>query len=123
MAELHNWLLSDSQYIVNMVNFIDIIICCSMVDILLFKNMHQKAPSASLNKSDKEFALKLYKDSNSVTFKMQIHSFLHNITYFKYGVAIIQKCWFDFPCPHIDKTKIIELGSIDVSRNHPWINL
>lgn len=74
----------------DMVKFIDTIICCSIpnllsskvidqealsVILLLSKNISYKALLASLNKTNKEFALKLYKNSNSITFKMQIHSF------------------------------------------------
>lgn len=74
-----------------MMNFIDTLICCLMTNILVFKNMYQKAPSTKLNKSDKEFTLKLYKDSNFVAFKMQIHFSLHNVTCFKYGAIISKK--------------------------------
>lgn len=86
MAELGNRLLSDLEYIADMVNFIDSIICCSMGDILASKNMHQEAPLASLNEFNEEFALKLYKNSNFVASKTQ-YSFLHNATYFKYGAS------------------------------------
>lgn len=58
-----------------------------MADILIFKNICQKATSASFNKSDKEFALKLYKNNNFVAFKMQIHSFLHNFKGIKAKIA------------------------------------
>lgn len=86
-----------------------------MIDILVSENIYQEASLASLNESNKEFALKLYKKSNSIASKMQIYSFLHNITYFKYRAVANRKCWFDISCLRINKTRVIELGSIDVS--------
>lgn len=105
-----------------MVNFINIIIYYSMSDILVPKDIYQKALSASLNKSNEEFTLKLYKDSNFVVFKTQIHFFSHNVTCFKYGVAISRKCQFNFLRLRIDKIRVIELKSIDISQNHLQVN-
>lgn len=53
-----------------MMMFIDNIICYFMADVLNFEKTNQKALSASLNKSNKKFALKLYKDSNIVASKI-----------------------------------------------------
>lgn len=80
---------SNPQYATDIVKFINIIICYSIEDVslfeiigqevllanmLLFKNISQKALSASLNKTDKALALKLYKDINAIASKIQIHS-------------------------------------------------
>ena len=63
-----------------------------MSDVPIAVKISEKASSVSLDKTDKEFALKLYKDSNVVTSKTQIYSFLYNTTYFKYGTIMIGKC-------------------------------
>lgn len=34
-----------------------------------------------------------------------------------------KKYWFDFPYSCVEETKIIELSSVNISRNDPWINL
>lgn len=57
-----------------MMNFIDSIIYYSMRNILIFENMRQEVLSASLNKSNEKFALKLYKNSNSIISKIKIYS-------------------------------------------------
>lgn len=62
-----------------------------MANILISKYICQKDLLASLNESDKECILKLYKDNNFVAFKTQIHSSLHNITCFKYIAATSEK--------------------------------
>lgn len=72
-----------------------------------------------LNKTDEDFALKLYKDSNAVDSKTQIYFFLHNATCFKYRVAANRKCWFDFLLPCTDQMRVIELSLIDVSQKNP----
>lgn len=47
-----------------------------MSDITIVEETCQEAPSASLDKTDKEFALKLYKDSNAIyASKTQIQLF------------------------------------------------
>lgn len=123
LAKLRNLLLFDSQYIANLINFIDFIICCSMADLLVSENTHQEAPSVSLSESNKKFALKLNKNSNFVAFKTQIYSFLHNATCFKYRAAASTKWWFNFLHSCIDKTRVTKLGSINISQNDPWVNL
>lgn len=40
-----------------------------LVDVLLSENISHKAPLVSLNKTNKEFALKLYKNINTIVFK------------------------------------------------------
>lgn len=72
LVELRNRLQSDPQYAINMVKLIDNIVCCSIADILSTEKIKQKAPSASLNETDEDFALKLYKDSNAVASKIQM---------------------------------------------------
>lgn len=87
-----------------------------MADILVCENMHPKALSATLNKSDKKFSLlKLYKNSNFIASKTQIYSFLHNATCFKYRVAANKKDWLDFSSFHIDRTRKTEPEFIDIS--------
>lgn len=51
-----------------MIKFINNIIYCVMLDLSMAEKMSQKASSVNLNKTDKEFALKLYKDSNAIIF-------------------------------------------------------
>lgn len=75
-----------------MVKYINNIICCSMIDVPIAEIMSQKAPSVSLDKINKKYALKLYKDSNAIASRTQVHSFLYNITCFKYKIAINRKC-------------------------------
>lgn len=122
LAELRSRLLSDLKYTTDIVNFIDSIIRCLMVDISASKNTCQEVPSTSVNKSDQEFALTLYDDSNFVASKTQIHSFSYYATCFKCRATVNRKCWFDFPRPHINKTRVTELVSINISRNHLWVN-
>lgn len=85
---------------------------------LLIKEIKQEAWLANLNKTDEDFALKLYKDSNAFISKTQIHFSSHNAICFKYGAAVTKKCQLDFPYPYIDQTRVIELGSIDVPQNN-----
>lgn len=58
---------------------------------LLPKYNSHKALSINLDKTDIKFVFKLYKNSNSVASKTQVYYFLHNITYFKYSIAITKK--------------------------------
>lgn len=69
---------------------------------LLTEEIKQEALSVSLNETDKDFALKLYKDSNAIIFKTQIHFSLHNITCFKYGATVTKKSRFNLPRPYIN---------------------
>lgn len=75
-----------------MVKFIDNVICCSMADVPMAEIMSQEAPSVSLDKINKKFVLKLYRDSNAIASRTQVHSFLYNITCFKYETTINRKC-------------------------------
>lgn len=93
-----------------------------MPDILIFEVTYYDVSSTNLNEFDKKFALKLFKESNSVASKIQIYCSLYNTTYFKYRATASRKCWFDFFHLHINKIQVIELTSIDLSRNHPWVN-
>lgn len=68
-----------------------------MTDVSDVEETNHKALLVSLNKIDEEFALKIYKDSNIIASKTQIHSFLHNMTCFKYGIATTRKCRIEFP--------------------------
>lgn len=56
------------------------------------KKTCQKTPSTSLDKANEEFALKLHRNSNAISSRIQVHSFLHNATCFKYGAAMTRKC-------------------------------
>lgn len=91
LSKLYNWLLFNLQYVVDMVKFIDNIICYLMADILDSKETSQKVLSVSLAKTDEEFALKLHKNNNTVASTTQIYFFLHNVTCFKYGAIVIRK--------------------------------
>ena len=62
-----------------------------LTGILLLKNINQKILSSSLCKTNGQFALKLYKDSNVIISKMQVYSSFYNATYFKYKFAISRK--------------------------------
>ena len=66
LAKLRSCLQFDPSYTIDMVRFIDSILYYSMANESLIKNINQKALSEYLNKIDKEFALKLYKDGNVV---------------------------------------------------------
>lgn len=46
----------------NMMKFIDNIVCCLIADILSTKKIKQKALSAGLNKTNQDFPLKFYKN-------------------------------------------------------------
>lgn len=63
-----------------------------MADVSDSEKTSQKASTASLDKTDQEFALKLHKDSNTVASKIQIYFSLHNATCFKFGAAVTRKC-------------------------------
>ncbi len=133
MADLCNCLQSDPQYATDILQFIDTIISYSLADKSLSENIEQevpaadvlspkyinhKAPLASLDKTDTEFALGLYRDSNAIPSKTQVYFSLHNATCFKYRAATNGKYRFDFPHPCIDRTRATGLGSIEISRNH-----
>ncbi len=137
LTDLHSHLQSDLQYATNMLQFIDTIISFSLVDKSLFENIKHEvpvadvlssvnisheAPSTNLDQTDAEFALALYKNSNAIASKTQVHSSLHNATCFKYGAAVSEKCRFNFSCPCIDKTRVMGLSSIEILRKHLWIN-
>lgn len=74
-----------------MIKFVNQKICCLITDILVHEKTSCKALSTSLDKTNKKFALKLYKDNNTIIFKIQIYFFSHNVTCFKYKVAITRK--------------------------------
>lgn len=101
-----------------MVKFIDNIICCSMADVPIAEKTSQETPSASLDKTKEKFVLKLYKNSNAIASRTQVHSSLHNKTSFKYRAAMTGKCQFDFPRLFVEETKMTELGSIDIFWNN-----
>lgn len=122
LSELCNQFLSDSLYTTNMMKFIDNIICYLIVDVLDWKKASRKALSASLDKTNGEFTLKLYKNSNFIAFTIHIYSSSHNATCFQYGAAVIRKCWFDFFYLCIMETKVINPCSIEISSNNLWVN-
>lgn len=66
LAELGSCLLFDLQYAADIVKFIDNIIYYLITDISMTKKISQEALLASLDETDKEFALKLYTNSNAV---------------------------------------------------------
>lgn len=76
-----------------------------MITFLKCDNTNKETRSSSLDKTYKKFALKLYKDSNTIIFKTQIYSSLHNMTCFKYRATITKKCWFEVSHPCIKKSK------------------
>lgn len=49
----------------------------------------KKALSICLDESDKEFALKLYRDLNSIVTKCLLYSSTHNNIYFNYDIPEI----------------------------------
>lgn len=55
--------------------FISNFICYLIAKILSTKKIKQEVLSVALNKIDKDFAFKLYKNSNIITSKTQIYSF------------------------------------------------
>lgn len=61
------------------------------MDMLLLKYIDHKALSTNIEKIDLEFALTLYKDNNTITFKTQVHFSLHNLTCFKYKTTVNKK--------------------------------
>lgn len=62
-----------------------------MANVLEYKKIRQEASSTSLDKTDIKFALKLYKDNNSIASTTQIYLSLHNVTCFKYKIAVTGK--------------------------------
>lgn len=88
------------------------------------KYIGYEAPSVNLDKTNAKFTLALYKDSNIIAFKTQVHFSLSNAIYFEYRATITsRKCGFDFFHSCIDKTRVTELGFIIISGNYQWINL
>lgn len=53
-----------------MMKFIDIIILYSMIDILISKDIYHKTLFVILDKTNRKFALKLYRNSNIITAKI-----------------------------------------------------
>lgn len=62
-----------------------------MVDDSNYEKTSKKAVSRSLDKIDGEFALKSYKDNNSIIYTIYTYLSLYNVTCFKHRVAIIRK--------------------------------
>lgn len=98
-----------------MINIIVSTIYYLIIAILVFENICEKALSASLNKFNKEFPLKLYKENNFVASKTKIYPSLLNATYFIYRAANSGTCCFNFSYLRIDKTRVTELRFINVS--------
>ena len=69
MSKLCNLLFSNLQYYRNIVKLNDNIIYYLIADVLDLKKTSQKVLLASLYKTDKIFALKLYENSNTITSK------------------------------------------------------
>lgn len=97
-----------------MVEFIDIIICHFILEVLLYKMMDKKtlwvnvllsknisyeALLLSLNKTNKKLVLKLNKDNNVIAIKTQVNFFSHNAACFKYCITIDERFLFDFAHP------------------------
>lgn len=75
-----------------------------MANVSIFEDISQKAPSASFNKTNNKYALKLYKNSNIVAFKTQIYSFLHNATCFlNIKPLSVENIGLIFPIPTLTK--------------------
>lgn len=117
LTNLRHRLLSDPEYANRMVEFIDRIIKCSIVQGEATQP-NPDAPSAYMDETDTEFAQRLADDSNTVAAKRQMHSISHNATCFKYGAAGTGKCRFKFPHPLINLERE-EKAFVDLCRPAP----
>lgn len=106
-----------------MVKFIDIICCYLIADILEAEKISEKGPSTTLDEINEEFILKLYRDSNTITFRTLVYFSSYNTTCFKYRANLTTKYWFDYSDLYVKETNIIKLGQIDIYYNNLWINL
>lgn len=66
LTEIYDWLCLDTAYIGKMIRFINNIIWCSINFMLQEKLLTKEALSAFLDENNKEFALKLYQNSNFI---------------------------------------------------------
>lgn len=114
LAKLYDWLQSNLIFVAKIVRFIDNIVYYLIADITLSEDIKFEAPSANLDKTDKNFALKFYKDNNTVVSKIQIHSPLYNTICLKYRAIVTKNYCFDFPHLCINKIRVTELDSINV---------
>lgn len=105
-----------------MVKFVDNIIKYSIISTIQLETLLQKAPQASLNKTDKEFSQKLEQNSNSIAAKFPLYSSTHNAICFKYEAAASGQYWFNFPRSQLAQTTMLNQGIIDVELNNVWIN-
>ena len=124
---LRHRLLEDDEYAARMIRYLETIIVHSIdpSNDASAETDHPNVPlSAKAQDTDEEFHTKLSTDSNIVARKAQIHSSKHNATCFKYGKNNKGEkvCRFGMPRDLVDSSKIDELGTIQLARNHGWVN-
>ena len=122
LAAFRTRLISEPQYKRQMVKYLDHIVNCSIQPDGLMLDISSEAPPANLAETNQQFNDKLAADSNAVAAKCQMHSTTHNATCFKYGAAATKKCRFNFPRPIVERTRISDLGVIEICRNNRWVN-
>lgn len=98
-SEIREQLYFDLVYAEKMVEFIDNIIQYSIDSTLQGKPLSQETPSTSLDRNNKNFVLKLYRDSTFIITRCQLHSSTHNVTCFKHSATAIEQCQFHFLRP------------------------
>ena len=96
-----------------MVKFLDRIICYSILE-EGSNDISDETLSTLSSKTDQEFILKLEWDINVIDVKTQLYSYFHNAPCFKYGVADLKQCQFDFPQSQIIQTVVFKQEIIDI---------
>ena len=124
IAKLRQKLVEDSEFTASFLKFIDSIIKCSLHDLDDDVTSIKEWDIAAAVKQNylTEFSRQLARNSNQLAAKCQVHSLRHNATCFKYGVPGTKNCRFNFPRPLVETTTINNLGTIDIQKNHVWVN-
>lgn len=103
----------NAKYTIDIVKFIDRIICFSISE-EGSNIIGDEIPSVLSNEIDQESIFKLEWNGNAITAKTQLHFSSDNATCFKYGVVNLKQCQFDFPWPRIVVTVVIKQGTINI---------
>ncbi len=120
-SDLRKKIAGEDQFKTRLLSFLDRVIRCELTPVDTNQVLPEVGPSASATNNASGFASQLNDDANLVASRVQMHSWTHNATYFKYGHNKTQ-CQFNFPRPMISNSHIDDTGSISLRRNNVWVN-
>ncbi len=120
-SDLRKKIADEDGFKIQLFSFPDQVIRCKLTPVDTNQVLSEIGPSASAAPDAFVFASQLKDDTNLVASQMQIHSWIHNAIYFKYGHNKTQ-CRFNFSRPIIPDFYIDDAGSILLRRNNMWVN-